>query len=469
MIKFVCLFALALVGCSMGGGGTDGGAGGGRGGGGGSGGGAGGASDGGAGGGAIGGGSGGGAGEVLSTFFTFIGFDSPSLVVGPDNIKRVAFTWGAAPASVVYAECGARCGLAASWTSVTLDTAQAAGETRLLRGSDGRLHLLYHLDENSRYFEDYATCASGCTNAASWSKVELSSLLGGTQSWGGRAVTVIDSANRVSFLTTDRTIGASVQLTTCASNCGVLGSWQSGKIRTGGGRAGMTAVGTGLALAINSEQGDLILRTCASNCSAAPSWQESSGMFIHDGRYDVALGSTPTGALWLAYNQGLSDSSQPANIKAQDNRLLAWSCETNCLAPASWQGVMLGAAQDGKNGITMTRAGNVMAVATANATSVTSHVCTTGCTTAAGWTPADIDTLAAMSAEIDPYQYATGCSANGSPVRAYFAGWLPHSGSAAIGPDGTGYYVHAPYGLRTCPGQTDLTYLPRLGRLVIVP
>ncbi len=89
---------------------------------------------------------------MLSTFFSFIGFDSPSILVGPDDIKRVAFTWGAAPANVVYAECAAHCGLVASWASVTLDTASAASETRLLRGSDGRLHLLYHLDGNNLYY-----------------------------------------------------------------------------------------------------------------------------------------------------------------------------------------------------------------------------------------------------------------------------------------------------------------------------
>ncbi len=293
--------------------------------------------------------------------------------------------------------------------------------------------------------------------------------MAGTHSSGGRAVTVIDSANRVSFLSTTWSLGASIQLTTCASNCTSLSSWQSGHIRTGGGRAGMTAVGTGLALAINSQHGDLIVRTCANNCSAEASWQESTGMFIHDGTFDVALGSTPTGGLRLAYNQGLSDTGQPANIKAQDNRLLAWSCETNCLVPASWQGVMLGASRDGSNGITLTMAGAATVVATANTTTATCHVCGTGCTTAAGWSSRDIDSLASMSAELDPYAYATGCTANGSPVRAYSAGWLPFGGSAAIGPDGTSYYLHAPYGLRTCPGETGESYLPRLGRLVIVP
>jgi hypothetical protein len=172
---------------------------------------------------------------VLSTFISQIGFNSPSLVASPDGIVRMAFAAGLAPASVIYAQCAGNCGVASSWTLTTLDQQDGAREVRLLQGTDGRLHLIYELYTSTAYWEYYSTCASNCTSAANWTKVDTSSLLAGTQAVGARAVTVIDSSNRISFLTKTRTSNATIQLTTCASNCTQLSSWQSGTIRTGGG------------------------------------------------------------------------------------------------------------------------------------------------------------------------------------------------------------------------------------------
>jgi hypothetical protein len=231
----------------------------------------------------------------------------------------------------------------------------------------------------------------------------------------------------------------------------------------------MTTIGTTLALAIDTENGDMVVRTCASNCTLPASWTESPPMFIFDGWNDVVLKATSTGGLRLAYNQGTSAAGQPANIKAQDNRLLVWSCESNCLVDTSWSGVMLGGVSEGKNGISMTTVGQATAVVAANTVDVVAQICSSGCGTGTNWVAQVVDSLAQMSADMDPYLYATGCTSGGSAVRAQFAGWLPASGSVGIGPTGTGYYAHAPYGLRQCPGETGVTYLPTLGRVVVVP
>lgn len=70
---------------------------------------------------------------------------------------------------------------------------------------------------------------------------------------------------------------------------------------------------------------------------------------VHDGVIPTAIAVTASGGVRVAYNQGVWASNQTP-IKAQDNRLLVWSCDSNCLAAAGWSGTVIGNSLDGEEG-----------------------------------------------------------------------------------------------------------------------
>ncbi|MBL8912690.1 MAG: hypothetical protein JNM17_18495, partial [Archangium sp.] len=351
--------------------------------------------------------------------------------------------------TVKYGRCASNCGLPSSWTFIDIDTQSATGtmtNARMAVATDGRLHVVYEKYENSSDLTFYATCASSCTQAASWQKVDLTSLLGNSRGAYRSMPIVVDSAGRVSFITNELSSGGNVYLTTCGANCTTLTNWQSGIIRQGGLRIAMAANGTTLHAIVNDEASRLHYSSCVSNCTQSASWTESSYLFVHDGTMPTAIAVAPGGRVIVAYNQGSTDPGEPANIQAQANKILVWQCDTNCTDPMSWSGVILGADRDGDEGIKILELGGAEVLAFTNTLTFRAGVCTSNCTNSANWQFADIDSNQAMASDLDPYTVFL-CGG----TRPVFSAWYPDEGVVAISPTtGEAVFAHAPYGLKTC-------------------
>lgn len=452
------------------GGGTGGSFGGGTGG---TGGGTGGATGGGTGG-ATGGGTGGGSsGAGLVTFDTFA-FYRPVLLSGSDGVLHLAFHTNTSPSTVQYARCAADCGVGANWAVAIVGTDEFTGSVRMVIGADARLHLLYDVSRTAGAAElIYATCAGNCTQPASWTKTNLASLFGGgwnSPTYG--APLVIDAQGRLTF-TVDRKIYANgaVTLATCASGCSTVGNWSVGNIRAAGARTALAASGITLHQLIDNDMPSvnatsLAYRVCAGNCTQEASWQELPNLFIYDGRGPVQLVTTAQGGVRVAYNQGTSDASQPANIKAQDGKLIVWGCDANCTQLSSWTGFITGVVGDGQDGLALAEQAGSMALYISNSDRAFVRACSAGCLDSANWQAGDLDTAVAMTAEYDPFAYsAVTCSG----ARPQSATWHFSQAALALRPDGSAAFAHTASILRTCPGGTSVVYVPGFGRVVFVP
>lgn len=278
---------------------------------------------------------------------------------------------------------------------------------------------------------------------------------------------VIDSQNRISFVVSTLTFNATLTLVTCGGSCDTLTNWSTGVFRQGGTRTAMAAHGTTLHAITWNDNDSLVYRTCASNCTQPTSWQETPPLFIHDGSMPTAIAVTASGGIRVAYNQGVSASNQSAAIKLQDNRLLAWSCDSNCLQTASWAGTIIGNAEDGNEGISLVEAGGTQVLLSTNSIDATGLLCSANCTDGASWQTVPVDSSTAIGNQYDPIAHGSvGCS-NGN---AYFAAWYLDDGVLAVRPDGSVATAFGSHILRKCTAlQTSASYLPGFGRLTYFP
>ncbi|GMU63656.1 MAG: hypothetical protein AMXMBFR34_54190 [Myxococcaceae bacterium] len=395
------------------------------------------------------------------------------MAASADGVVHLAYLYGSNPAHVVYRRCAGACDQAASWQHLefTSPSRQLANYVRLAVAADGRVHLLWEsANQGGPSQTTYATCASNCLGAANWTTLDLTSLLQGTSAPYRGAPMVVDSAGRVSFITSTLTFGATVVLSTCASNCTSLSSWTAGIIRNAGSRSSLAAVGTALHLVMNNEAGALIYRTCSQNCTEMANWQESPPLFAHGEAPPVSLTATASGGLRVAYNQGTALSTEPPDVQQQNDRVLVWGCDGNCLDPMSWNGVLLGEARDGEDGLALLALGEALALAvtTSGQQTITVRSCESGFTTATNWQEGLVDSSSLMNADVDPYA-AIGCTdSSGGSVRPSFAAWYPSQPALALSPTGSAAIVHAPTLLRTCPGANP-TRLWGIGRLRFIP
>jgi hypothetical protein len=416
------------------------------------------------------GGSGGGAQGGGTVTFEHVAFSEPAIVSGTDGVLHLVFTTGPTPDSTfTYARCEQNCGVGANWAVTVVDTGTPlTGRSRLVIGTDGRLHALYETNELNTTQTVYSSCASNCTSKASWSKTYLTSLfLGSSAAWRGDPL-VIDAQNRVSFVVSTLTYGATLTLATCAGNCEVLANWTTGLFRKGGSRVAMATHGTVLHAVVHNEGDSLVYRTCAANCTTTANWQESPPLFIHDGSMPTAVVVNKQGGVRVAYNQGVSASTQSPAIKAQDLKVLVWQCDANCTAStASWSGVILGNAEDGNEGLSLAEKDGALVMLLTNSIDAAVLVCDSNCLDSSKWVRGPIDSSEAFRLQYPPATYgSSGCSTQ----PAYFAAWYLDDGVVAIRPDGSVAFAFGSHMLRKCSiTQVQATYLPGFGRLTFVP
>jgi hypothetical protein len=360
-----------------------------------------------------------------------------------------------------------------NWALSVIATDETLGAPHLVVGSDGGLHLRYDVTRTVGAGEIvYATCASNCGQAASWTKTNLASLFGGgwnTPQYGSPMV--IDTENRVSF-TVDRSLylNGGLTLATCTSDCSSLDSWSAGRIGTGI-QTSLTARGTTLHQIVDNRVGSssttaLSYRTCAANCTVETSWQTLPNVFPYDGTMPNAIVVTAAGGIRVVYNQGTSDASASAAVKAQDNRMLFWSCDANCLQSTSWSGLVTGAAGDGAKGIAMAETGGAIVLAVTNGDRVFAKVCGQNCLNESQWQTADVDTIDTWTSQYDPILMTASTCSGVPPTNA---SWTLSNGVLAIRPDGAVAFADVASILRACPGSTYVDYQPGYGRVVYLP
>jgi hypothetical protein len=401
------------------------------------------------GGGATGGGTGGASGD--GAFFHNIG-GSQSPDVRADASGRYHAVWdtGAPGKSVEYATCAGACSSENAWTFTTLYQQQSQGsvsDARFAVGANGQLHVVYGRFVNSVEETVYLTCASNCTNLANWQEANLTSLFSAqiTTPFRGAPI-VVDDSGRVSFVVQD----GYPTLATCASNCQQAASWSKGVFRQSALRTQLAAQGTTLHMVVHD---GTVLRyaTCASNCTNEASWSQSAIGFVHDGAQPTAIAVGADGRVSIAYNQGTTSPSQSPQILSQADKVLVWQCAANCNVEASWSGVILGAAGDGQEGMSLAELGGALVLAMSTTSQLSAAICTSGCTNQNQWGIAGLDTAASMAAAIDPYTYFS-CSGN----RPQIASWSPKDPSVTISPTtGSLVAVHTPVGYVTCGANTS--------------
>jgi hypothetical protein len=402
------------------------------------------------GGGTTGGGTGGGTSGGF--FRDLSGSQTPNVVV--DGTGRFHAVWdtGAPGKSVEYATCTGDCGPQSAWTFLTLyqqSTAGSVSEARVAVSAGGALHVVYDRFVNNANEVIYASCAANCTSLGSWVETNLTTLFGPNERPPYRgAPIVVDASGRVTFITDD---GQAPTLATCASNCQQRANWSAGVFRNAALRTALAVNGTTLHMVVHDGNTTLRYATCASNCTNSASWMESPGLFAHDGVMPTAIAVAADGRVTIAYNQGTTSPSEPPPVQAQANKVLVWQCASNCLVNTSWNGVILGNVNDGRDGMGIAELGGGIGVVMATSDALNAAVCSADCTNFNSWTVAGVDTAAAMAADLDPYTYFS-C---GGGTRPQLASWTPKDPTLAISPTtGAAVLVNTPVGIVTCGPST---------------
>ncbi len=134
---------------------------------------------------------------------------------------------------LAYATCANDC-LGNGWQSEAIDPANGAAESAVIAvGGDGRLHVAYQPGDTDDL--RYASCGGGCLNPAAWE----TTIVHPTPEDAGEFVAIaVDDVDRLYLTYWVIRLGTErLFLATCASSCTDAASWQSTTI-DGGGRVG---------------------------------------------------------------------------------------------------------------------------------------------------------------------------------------------------------------------------------------
>ena len=209
--------------------------------------------------------------------------------------------------------------------------------TSLASGSDGRQHIVYQ----DLGFEDlrYATCATNCSAASSWTKVRID-VIGEV---GHEAVMELGSNGRLHVTHYDQDNG-DLKYTSCAptADCTLPASWKTIRLDTAEdvGRGSDIALGPGGLRQVSffrrriGPSGDLYaLRygVCSTGCGQAGSWSKVT--------IEEVPSSSPTSAIGLATSIVIGPDGRrhitylnPAGVD-----LRYATCLSGCTSPGNWQ------------------------------------------------------------------------------------------------------------------------------------
>ncbi|MDA8843855.1 putative Ig domain-containing protein, partial [Euryarchaeota archaeon] len=225
------------------------------------------------------------------------------------------------------------------WANVSVDTEGQVGNYESIAvDSEDNVHIAYYSTRNgaNAFTKDlkYATCASSCESSSSWSNITIDS----TGEVGLQTSIAVDSndALHISYLdlTNDK-----VKYATCASSCGSASSWSVVSvdgIGTGVMQAGIAIDSNDdvhiVYTAIPSGATDYVVNyaTCSSSCSSTSSWTTTTG--IHP---DVNVKQ-------LSFTIDSNDALHIATHGVTSKEVYYGICATLCTSSSSWSNVSIG-------------------------------------------------------------------------------------------------------------------------------
>lgn len=302
----------------------------------------------------------------------------------------------------------------------------------------------------------YATCASDCGTATNWDAVSLGDCVqnGAVGVVNGLAVS---ASGVVSFVSRGAFGNYSAHFATCASNCTDAASWSVGAILDGTithlavDASGVFHILYSAGMTSNGERLHSYGR-CASNCTQAASWQLSSQGFVHSTFAPGGFVVTPAGHVYLAFNQGMTTLGSENN-----GTLFLSSCTANCTEISSWTSAALGS-DEREDETWLAREGDSLGLITTSTGEVRVRVCDSNCASATSWSaPAVVDEFMAIAQSIPP---AAGSSCPNSATSAFWYAAYPRGAASSRGV----IITHAPYGLVNCPGFTTYERMANIGR-----
>ncbi|MGH7629125.1 MAG: hypothetical protein ACREOF_06995, partial [Gemmatimonadales bacterium] len=157
-------------------------------------------------------------------------FGAASLAI--DGTGRLHLVYHDALSGLRYASCLSDC-IGNGWQAGTLDPTDDAGVSAAIAvGGDGRLHVAYHADATDDL--RYASCGGGCLNPAEWE----TAIVHPVADAGEFVAIAVDDVDRL-YVTywLFRGGAENLLLATCATGCSDAASWQWTTM-DGGGRVG---------------------------------------------------------------------------------------------------------------------------------------------------------------------------------------------------------------------------------------
>jgi hypothetical protein len=254
-----------------------------------------------------------------------------SLLVESGGRLHVSY-YSAGAGDLKYATCASDCGVPASWVSTFAETTDFAGfYTSLARDADGRLHVSYF--ESLHGDLGYATCASLCTDPASWqSDIVDYSATGETGSTNSSLA--VDAEGRLHVMYYESS-GTNLKYATCPSACETYENWEAIVVGAGvlGQYPSLELDPSGrLHVSYFRSDADLGYATCPAACELPESWQH---LTVDDlgGAY-TSLALDASGRLHVSYYDNTSFDLEYA------------TCAAACELAASWQRTTIDAEGD---------------------------------------------------------------------------------------------------------------------------
>ena len=223
-----------------------------------------------------------------------------------------------------------------AWVNITVDAPGQVGQHNSIAVDSGDVvHIAYYSykDDTNADTKDlkYATCASSCSSASSWSNITLDAT-----GWLGEWTSIaVDSNDGVHISYTDRTNNA-LKYTMCSSSCGSASSWSKvsvDNIGTGATKATDIAIDSNDEVHIayhwqasGTTNYNVRYATCTTSCASSSSWTNTSGISLSN-IHDVVLAIDSNDALHIA------------GYDATNNDIIYLACTSSCTSASSWSNI----------------------------------------------------------------------------------------------------------------------------------
>ena len=315
-----------------------------------------------------------------------------SLASGSDGRQHVTY-FDATNLDLKYATCATDCGTAGHWTWGAIDQDGSLGRSSSIEvGSNGRRHVVYRDETNGDL--KYATCAptADCTVTANWKKVRVD--VQGDAGMGSAMTLGADGRRHVTYLRRQPgPAGGTMALryATCSSGCAQAANWTKVTVDEGPNSTAAPDYFLGTSIVIgrdgrrhvsylNAAGSDLRYATCLSNCANPANWQKT---MVDEGAWQIGFHSSiaagPDGVVHVSYWDRPNED------------VLYARCALDCTKPWSWKKVRVATNEvGGYTSLALEPSGRVV-FSYFDHGKLSLAACKGGCTTALGWTRTVLD------------------------------------------------------------------------------